>query len=302
MAAPDSTTPGEWKKRETLPSALVQIAAVAVILALAVFLVYRRGTTTKELSELMTEARSTALRGNPADLKKALKVVDQALEKDSSHADAFAMAASIYTDLWLQHREPGAEQKAKDFLEKAKRADSKGEDRFGSEALHLIAAGNPKGAEDFIESLRKRGASSPKLFFAQALALKGQGNLLLSRQAFTTAMDKAWKDPQYAAAWGDAILDEGVPGAGDAFNKALGSNPDYFRARLGLALARVQRKDRIGEAENAVKDVLLRDAELSAPLKARALAIQAGIANIQAQPDEAIKLADQATSLNPDDT
>lgn len=301
MAADTGTQNSEWKKRESFSSAIVQIVVVAVVLGLAVFLVYRRGNTKKEVAELMKEARTTSFKGNPADLRAAAATTEKAIALDSSAADSHAFLASLNTDLWMMHRENGAEAKAKDALEQAKRGDSKTEERYGSEALHLIAAGNPKGAEDFIEDLRKKGASSAKLFYAQALAMKMQGNLSLARQGFTTAMDKAWKDANYSAAWGEAILEEGNAGAIDTFSKALGSNPDLLRAKNGLALARVMKKDKIGDAEAMVKSVLDRDAELSPPLKARAIAIQAHIANIATQSDEAIKLADQALGLNPED-
>ncbi|MBL8936526.1 MAG: cellulose synthase [Archangium sp.] len=301
MAADTGTQNSDWKKRETLSSAMVQIVIVAVVLGLAVFLVYRRGNTKKEVGELMKAARSSAFKGNPADLRAAAKSAEEAVALDGNAGDALALVASLYTDLWMIHRENGAEAKAKEFLDRAKKADSKTEERYGSEALHMIAAGDPKGAENFIEDLRKKGASSAKLFYAQALSMKMQGNLSLSRQGFTTAMDKAWKDANYSAAWGEAILEEGSIGAIDTFTKSLSSNPDLLRSKNGLALARVMKKDKIGDAEAMVKGVLDRDAELSPPLKARAIAIQAHIANIATQSDDAIKLADQALGLNPDD-
>lgn len=301
MAADTDAQNQNWKKRESFSSAMVQIVVVAVVLALAVFLVYRRGNTKKEVGEAMKEARTASFKGNPANLREAVAKAEAAVELDPGAGDALAMVAALHTDLWLLHRENGAEAKAKDFLDRAKRADSKTEDRYGSEALHLLAAGNPKAAEEFVEDLRKKGASSAKLFYAQAMALKQQGNLSLARQGFSTAMDKAWKDANYAAAWGEAILEEGAVGAIDTFTKALGSNPDLLRAKNGLALARVMKKDKIGDAEAMVKSVLDRDAELSPPLKARAVAVQAHIANIATQSDEAIKLADQALGLNPED-
>jgi tetratricopeptide (TPR) repeat protein len=300
MATEGNQNPG-WKKRETLGSAMVQIFIVGAILALTVFLVYRRGSNKKDIAELMTQARQAALKGNLADAKKALTFVDEALAKDANAADPNAFAAALYTDLWLIHREPGAEAKAKEYLEKAKSAQSQSEDRFGAEALHMIAAGNNKGAEDFVEELRKKGGSGARIYYAQSLAQKNQGNLKLAGTGFKAAVDKAWKDLNYASAWGEELLDEGTPGALDTFSKATGQNPEQFRARLGLALARVQKRVGVGDAENILKEVMQREAELSAPQKARATAIGALILNIQEQYDQAIGLADKALALNPDD-
>jgi len=299
--ATEGTENTSWKKRESFGSAMVQILIVGLLLALTVFLVYRRGSNKRDIAELMTQARQAAVKGNLADTKKALTLADEALAKDANAGDPNAFEAAMYTDLWMIHHEAGAEAKAKEFLDKAKKADAQTEDRYGAEALHMVAAGNAKGAEDFVEELRKKGGSGARIFYAQALALKHQGNLKLAGTAFKAAMDKAWKDLNYASGWGEALMDEGTPGALDTFMKATGQNPEHFRARLGLALARVQKKDRVGDAENIIKEVLARDAELSPPQKARAMAIGAAILNIQQQYDSAIQAADQALTLNPED-
>ncbi len=299
--ANDNTENTGWKKRESFGSALIQIVVVAGILSGAVYFIYKRGTDKKEIAELMKDARATALKGNLVDTKKAISIAEEALARDPGSPDPNAFVAAMYTDLWLYHREPGAEAKAKDYFEKAKKADSQSEDRFGVEALHLVAAGNPRGAEEFVEELRKKGGSGARIFYAQAMAMKAQGNLKLSGTSFRAAMDKAWKDLNYASAYGEALLDEGAPGAADAFSKASGQNPEHIRARLGLALARLQRRDRLGDAESIAKDVLSREGEISAPQKARALAITAGLLNVQQQYDAAITTAEQALAANPDD-
>jgi tetratricopeptide (TPR) repeat protein len=291
----------QWKKRESLGSAMVQIIIVGVVLALTVFLVYRRGSTKRDIAELMTQARTTALRGNVGDVKKAIGMAEEALAKDTSSPDPSAFLAAQYTDLWLIHKEPGAEAKAKEYLEKAKAANAQTEDRFGAEAQALLAAGKPKEAEDFVEELRKKGGSGARIFYAQGQALRAQGNLKLASTSLKAAVDKAWKDLNYADAWGDALLEDGTPGAIDAFSKATGQNSEHFRSRLGLALARVQKRDRVGDAAAILKELQSRESELSAPQKARALAITAAIFNIENQHDQAIQMADQALALNGDD-
>jgi tetratricopeptide (TPR) repeat protein len=305
MAGNDSNTttpkPGEWKKRESFGSALMQIGGVAVVLALVVFVVYKRGSTRKELGELMKEARATAQKGNYGDQKKALKIVEDALAKDSSAGDPNAFAAAVETDLFLLHHEAGADAKAKEYLEKAKKADAQTEERFGVDAQLMLAAGNAKGAEDFVEELRKKGGSGARIYLAQAQALKAQGNLALARTGFSAASDKAWRDGNYGCAAGEATLEEAAPGALDLFTRITGQSPELVRARLGLALARVQKKDRLGDAESIVKDVLAKGDELSKVQKARAMAVTAGLAVVGEQFDAAISTADQALALNPDD-
>lgn len=293
------TTP--WKKRESFGSAMIQILIVGLVLAGVVWFVYKRGSNKKEIAELLTQSRVAASKGNRDDVKKALTSVEEALSKDGNSPDANALAATFYTDLWLIHAEPGAEAKAKEYLEKAKKAESQSEYRYGTEALHMIAAGNNKGADDFIEELRKKGGNGARLFLAQATAQRNQGNLKLALTGFRASMEKEWKDLNFTDAYAEEILSEGGVGAIDTFNKASGQNAEHFRSRLGLALARVQKKDRIGDAESILKDVMGRQAELSAPQKARAAAIGALILDFQEQYDTALQAAGNALKENPDD-
>jgi hypothetical protein len=296
-----ATNSSEWKKRESFGSALVQIFVVALVLGGIVFMWYNRGVSKKEIAEKLKEARAEASKGNPANIKKGLALAEEALAKDANSPDGLAFSAASNIDLFRLYKEPGADAKAKDFLERAKKAEAKTEDRYGSEAQMLLMAGQFKEADAFVEDLRKKGGSGPRLSLAQADALKAQGNLKLARAAFHTASEKSWKDANYACAEGEAILDEGALGAVDLFRKTTGQHPDHLRARLGFALARVQKKDQVGEAANIIKDVMSRDAELSPWLKARALAVTAGIFNIEAQSDAAIAAANNALESNPDD-
>ena len=74
-------------------------------------------------------------------------------------AEVLSSLAAMHTELWLVHKEPGNDAKAKEYLEKSEKAESKSEDRYGSKALHILASGKPKEADDFVEDLRKKGAS-----------------------------------------------------------------------------------------------------------------------------------------------
>lgn len=299
MATNSPKQASDWKKRESLSSALLQILVVGLFLAGAVGLVYYRGAAKKELSEALQAARAAALKGNASDLRKALSLTEAALEKDSSAPDALAFAAAISTDLWLIHRESGAESGAKSFLERAKKANAQTDERFGTEARHLVAQGQAKEANDFVEGLRMKGGSGARIFSAQALALQHLGLLKLARQSFRAASDKAWRDPALAVAYAESLLLEGAPGAVDAFSKTVGQHPEFFRARLGLALARVQKGERLGEALASVKEVLTRESEISAPEKARAIGIQGAVAVLERTPERALALADEASALDP---
>lgn len=301
MAAADAPN-SDWKKRESLPSALIQIILVGALLAAAVWFIVGRGNRKKEVADKLKEAKIVAIKDNPADIKKAIAAAEEILKIDSGSAEVLATLATLHTQLWLVHREPGNDSKAKEYLDRAEKADSKSEDRYGTKALHILASGKAKEADDYVEELRKKGASTAKLAYAQALALKEQGNLQLARASFVVASDKGWKDPQYASAFAESWLEEGQQlNALDYFNKAMANSPDHLRSKVGIALARIERKDRVADAAETLKDLLSREAELSPMLKARTYAAAAELANFEAQPDQAINAADKALSVNPDD-
>ncbi|MBL8956450.1 MAG: cellulose synthase, partial [Myxococcaceae bacterium] len=302
MAAADAKN-SDWKKRESLPSALIQIILVGALLAAAVWFVVGRGNRKKEVAERLKEAKLIAVKDNPADLNKAIKAAEEVLALDATAPEVLATLATIHTELWLLHKEASHEAKAKEYLDRAEKAESKSDERYGTKALHILASGKPKEAEDFVEELRKKGASTARLAYAQALALRQQGNLQLARAAFVLASDKGWKDPSFSSAFADAWLEEGqwLP-ALDYFNKAMANNPDHLRSKVGIALARIERKDRVADAAETLKDLLARPKEETSPfLRGRVLAAAAELANFEEQWDQAINAADRALTENPDE-
>jgi tetratricopeptide (TPR) repeat protein len=301
MAAAEQPKNDDWKKKESFGSALVQVAVVALLLVGAVFFFYQRNVTKKNVAEKYKEARAIALRDNPADLAKALGLYEESLKFDSSNPEVLASVSAVQTEQWLVHRIAGAEAKAKESLAKASGAD-RSEDLYGTRALQQIADGKAKEAFDGIEALRKRGAGSPKMAFAQASALKALGQLKLAKPMFQSVVDKAWKDPQYSSAYGESLLDEGQwLQALDAFNKATSANPEHLRARLGSALGKVFRRDRVKDADDLVKELEPQADSLSPFLKGRLFTVKAELANLEGRYDDAKALAEQAVAANGED-
>jgi tetratricopeptide (TPR) repeat protein len=302
MAAAE--TSGDWKKKESFGSAILQIGVVGALLAGGFYFFHTKNQTKKLVQDQLKEAILQSMRNNPADLNKTLAQLDEVLKLDSNSGEALSLAAAIHTDLWLNHKVPGAEAKAKDFLARAEKTDVQSKYRYGARAMHILADGKPSDAEQFVEELRKRGANAAELSYAQAQALKAQGQLSLARTAAVSAMDKAWKDPQYSASFAEMLLDEGLSlQAMDAVAKATAANPEHLRARLDGAIARLLRKDRMKEAAEIAADVLQRpEAEVTPGLKSRALAAKAMVLNVEQKWDDALKAADEGLALNADET
>ncbi|PTL80412.1 tetratricopeptide repeat protein [Vitiosangium sp. GDMCC 1.1324] len=294
--------PRDWRRRESLPSALVQVAVVGVLLASAVTYVVHRGSVRQQMGARMKAARTLAQRDNPADLRKALAELEALFRLDADARDAQALAADVNARLWLEYRQPDAEAPAREHLARAEALDSRSGERYGTRALILLAEGKATEAEQFLEGLKAQGAKSPKLSLAEAQALLARGRLSEARQAFARASEAAWREPRYPVAHGEALLDEGLYAqAAEALKKATAANPDHLRARLSLALARLYQGTGRDEATKIVTDVLAREAELSPALKARARVVRAAVALADGNTDEALKDAGEALAASPEE-
>lgn len=297
--AENNNAPRDWKKRESFASAMVQVLIVAVLLAGAVFFFQQRGARKKEIADRMKEARTLAMRDNPRDLDKAFEELEAIFALDSDSSEAVALAADIYTQRWLTHLQDGAEAKAREYLAKAEKLQSRTEDRFAAQVLVLIAEGKVSEAEKLSEDLRQQGANSPKLWHVLGETLQAQGSLPLARTAFAKATEMSWRAPRLFAAYGEAMIDQAdYRAAVDALQKGLNVNGDHTRTQISLALARIYREQQVKEASDTIQSVLAQD-DLTPGMRARALAAQAELANFERRYDDAIASADQALQINP---
>lgn len=302
MAENPNRSTRDWKKRESFSSAMIQIAIVGVVLAVAAYFFYGRSERRKLVADSLKDAKALVAKDNPKDLARAQAKLEEIFAVDADAKDALAVAADVNTELWLTHLSPGAEQKAREYLKKAEAAESRTEERYGNKLLHLIADGKSSDAEKYGEDLRKQGASSAKLWYGIGWAYQTAGNLPLARGAFTQATEKAWKNPRYFAGYGEALLDQAdYRNAVEILQKGLSNSPDHLRLSLNLALARIYRAERVKDAQDAINEALALGDDLTPGLKARALAGQAEIANFEQKYDDAIKSADAALAINPNE-
>ncbi|MCP3097692.1 cellulose synthase [Myxococcus sp. K15C18031901] len=293
---------GDWKQRESWRSALAQVAVVAVLLGGAVTYFVHRGGVRQQAEEHLRAARAAALRGNPGDLERAVKELDALFQVDEDSRDAQALAADIQTVLWLEHRQPGADARAREHLSRAEQLESRSGERYGARALHLIAEGKAADAETYLADLQAQGATSPRLTLALAFTLQARGDLPGARQAFARAAEVAWRDPRFTTAYGEALLDEGqYAQAVEAFQRATSVNPDHLLAVLGEGLAQAYQGKKPEVSRRALELARQRQAELTPVLRARASALRAELALVGGALDEAVQASDEAVKSVPDD-
>jgi tetratricopeptide (TPR) repeat protein len=294
---------GGGRRRESLTSALLQLAVVAVVLAGAVAFYVHRGHARARVHEKVKEARAVAVKGNPADLRRALALVDEALAVRDDHPDALSVGADVATELWLTHREEGAEARAKELLAAAVAADARSEERYATEALHTLAAGDAAGAAAFVEDLTNQGANRPRIWYAAARARQALGQLPLAREAYRLAAEAAWRDPRFAVGMAELFLEEDQPlRAAELLDKALHANPEHLQAKLDMALVRTWQRADVARAGAMVDEVLARpEPELSSSLRARAHAVKAELALADGRAEQAQAAADEALKLRADE-
>ncbi|MBN1205205.1 MAG: cellulose synthase [Myxococcaceae bacterium] len=295
----------DWKRREGLTSALLQMAVVAILLGAAVAFVVHRGRVRQQTDARLKAAQARAQLGNPADLSRALQELEALFTLDPDVYGAHALAADLHAELWLEHHRADSEAKAREHLARAEALESKDVERYGARVVRarvMVAEGKALEADQLLTALRERGASNPKLWLAQARTLQALGNLQGARQAFSRATEGAWRDPRFSTAYGEALLEEGLfAQAGEALARATSANPEHLQARVTAALAHLYMREKTEEAARTIQQVLGREAELTPALKARALAVRAELALARDNPDEALREADAALALHPEE-
>lgn len=295
--------PRDWKRRESLGSALTQVGVVAVLLAAALYFHVQRGRVKEELDTRMKSARTLAQRGNPEDLQAALKELDGVFALDANAYDAHVLAADLQSSLWMEHGVVAAESLTREHLQRAENLETAGSGRYGTKVVRaemLLHEGKAEEAASTLVALEAQGAGSPKLLVALGRAHQARGNLVEARQAFSRAMEAAWKDPRYATTYGVALLDEGLYGqAGEALRKATTANANHVEARLVTALAGLYQHQRQDAARRTAQEVTAREAQLTPALKALLLTVRAELALAQGGADEALREADAALAIAP---
>lgn len=297
--------PRDWKKRESLGSALTQVGVVAVLLAAAVYFWVQRGKVREAVNAHLRTARELAQRGNPEDTQAALKELEALFALDVNAYDAQVLAADLHASLWLEQHVVEEEGRTREHLARAETLEASNRERYGARvvrALVLLHEDKAQEASTSLEGLVAQGASSPRLWLALGRVRQARGDLLGARQAFAQATESAWRDSRYAAEYGEALLDEGLyTQAHEALRKALLANAGNVQARLTAALVRLyQQPEKVDDVLTTVREVSAREDTLTPGLKARLLAVRAELALARGVPEEAVHEADTALALVPD--
>ncbi|HVE86430.1 MAG TPA: tetratricopeptide repeat protein [Myxococcales bacterium] len=285
----------DWKRRESLGSALAQIAVAAVLLGAGVFWRYHRAEVRLSDAAQVKAARTQASSDAPEDLKAALAALKPAAARGVREANA--LSARLNLELWRTHGLAEHQAPAREALALAEQADAPTEDRYAARALVLLQEGKAGEAEALYRDVERRGGQSPWLSYALGRALQQQGDGPGAAGAYQRAVEAGWKDPGLLASCGEALLELDRPGdAARAFEAALGREPGHVRSLAGLALARLFEGGASTLAEKAVEAGLARRDALTPGQKARVLAAAAELERQQSKLDLARRDAGDAVA------
>jgi tetratricopeptide (TPR) repeat protein len=288
-----------WDKRETIGRFVRDIAIVAVICVVGLALYKKKVDNDVAAHDLAKEASSLISRDNPADLELAATKLEAALAIRPKHAYALASSAEIHAILHAEHKMPGHEGKAREFLERAEKHAFNLPQTYSTRALLMLAEGKAKAAEDYLtENVIKKDAGDARIFAALALAQRGQGKLVEARRSARAASDSDWRNPRFSQIVGDGYLEEGdAANALAYYAKALGSSSEHLASQLGKARTQIRRGESLQEVAGVIEKAL--EAKVSPRLKAIALVAKAEQQLLEQKFDEALETTAQAASADP---
>lgn len=259
----------DWKRRESLGSALLQIGAVGALLSFAVYFAWQRGTDREAATVAIEKARGLLRQDSVTDLRAALQAVQPAQSSKVRGADAHAVAARAHAELAVVHQTSEALDAARRHLEAA--AGSEVEEVQAAQALLLLAEGKADAAVSALEPQTQRGVRRMDLEYVLARAHLAAGREELAFKTLERAAEVAAGEPRIHALRGDLLLDRGeAEQAVASYRRALAANSRHPGARLGVVLA-LGRKSLDGAAVDATLAALEAEGVLAAPLKRRAL-------------------------------
>ncbi|HYV45018.1 MAG TPA: hypothetical protein VFA20_09160 [Myxococcaceae bacterium] len=297
---PEPEDPPDWRRRETLRSALVQIAVAAALLSGLVSWRYHRATVRIADAEQVQAARELARSDSPEDLAAALKALEPPVARGVREANA--LAARVHLELWRTHGLAEHEAPARAELERAEQADAANEDRYAARGLLLLADGKAAEAEALYREVERRGGQSAWLSYVLGRARQARGDFREAAGAYQRAVEAGWKDPGLLASCGEAFLELGRNAeAARAFSGALGRESGHVRSLAGLATAKLFAGEAPTLAEKAVAAALAKREALTPGLKGRALAAAAELERQAAKLEDARRDAEAAVAARPND-
>ena len=265
--------------------------AVAAAIACGVYAGYRHYVQIRREVAVLIDGpdgrgggvRSEMAKDTPAGWLRAEKLLEEVLSVHPRNAFGIVALADVETQLVGAGYADRA-QRAEEARHKAEAKRVSFAEVFDANALALLQTGKAAETEAYARSLLAKYPglpAVPRFYDLLGRAQRAQGKLAEAKASFKRAQDADWRQPRFTADYAEALLEEGdAGGALAAFDRALQANSEHVRSQIGkaraqIALAQKARGD--AKAARALLDGVLRlpEQELTAELRARALAARA---------------------------
>ena len=294
-----STTDSKPATSANAMGALKNIVIAVVILA-GIFGGYTKYVrNSKAIKELREQATALIKQDNFDAYKKAAGVLEEARSIRSSDAYAISAGAEVAALLWVEHGAQEFATPARDLTSAAVSKEINSSQRFSAEALTLIGDGKIEDAEKKLSDLTVKGVATGAIIGALGIVHSRQSKPTVAKSDFKQATDRDWISPRFSCLYGEAFFDGGdFVSAQSSFAKALETNANHVRSRIGKARADIARGAGFAEAQKALDEILAAPETLSPVLKARALAGKAESLLAAGDAPAAEKVAVEAVATN----
>lgn len=288
-----------WEKRETIGTFLRDIAIVAV-LCVAGFAWYKNKVDNDVAArELAREAAALIAKDNPADLKAAIKKLEESLAIRPKLGFALASMAETHALLYTEHKLGDAHKaEAQKYLALAEKHARNLPQTYSARALLMLGEGKAKEAEDFlVKNVLEKDAGDARIFGALAMAQRAQGKLPEAKRSGRAASDSDWRNPRFSRIVADIYAEENDAANALAFyGKALSSYSEHIASQLGKARFQIRRGQELEPSFQAIDRALRED--LSPALRAIALTAKAEALLTEQKVDEALAMVQDAAKAD----
>ncbi len=264
----------EKPERETLPSALLQVA-IAALCCSALFGIYKwRADVAYEAASLVMQARPSAVAGDVPAVSYSIETYEKVLALDSKNDYALSGLSEAHAMLFFEHGMQAHRTRAEYYLKECRRRGIEKAETYMAEGLLGLADGRYKDVKQLASGLIKKGAQDERLLYLAGMSERMLGGLDVGLAELKKAVDISSRTPLYTLSLGDAYyLDGDERNARFYWEKAGVMNPGHPIAKARALIAATRQNKDATEIENGLSKVEKIAANLTAPKDQAAIAL-----------------------------
>ncbi|HLT31666.1 MAG TPA: hypothetical protein VK013_16630 [Myxococcaceae bacterium] len=293
-----SPQPRSWRREEHPLSALLQVLAIGLVMAAAVFFWVRYANGRSARATARVDAQTLLRSGNAGELRQATERLEALLQDAPQDGEARLLLARAHTDLFRLHGDEASGQAVDRVLEAGPLDDP--QDAIAERMLIHLARGDAEGARRLLSS-HGDAPRGQRLAFAEAELLRAEGALAEAGQRLERVLRGSREAPAMLLAAASLALDDGRVGlARRHLTRGKTLAPDHRGLQLMDALIQA-REGSVPEGADALAAQVLgaKKAEASVREMSQAHALLAYRDLLEGKADAARKRAEEGLKVDP---